>query len=227
MVNTILKRELKSNKNGHKLFDNQKSSDLHEIVENEELHSKDDLYVNLDVKDWDNIRERIYESCDEEEQLKRCQKYITLRILEQLQKRNKELEEYEVNKYLFIFRYDSEESYKKVENNFLGVNDVIDLLSFEENQVQRIHFIMNGNKNHLLCDALTPFLARDLPFSTSIYTSPNCFYSILIPGIKEKKYIWEEYEYTRFTEYNEGEKNVPKKKKNKKVKEKTTSVKIS
>lgn len=227
MVNAILKRELKSNKKGHKLFDNQKPSDLNELVENKEFHSKDDLYIDFNVKAWNIDRERIYESYDKEEQLKRCQQYVALRILEQLQKRNKELEEYEVYKYLFTFRYDSEDEYKKVENKFLGVNDVIDLLSFEENQVQRIHFIMNGNKNNLLCDALTPFLAKGLPFSTSIYTSPNGFYSTLIPGITEKKYIWEEYEYTRFIEHNEGEKNIPKKKRTNKVKEKTTSAKIS
>lgn len=82
---------------------------------------------------------------------------------------------------------------------------LLDLLSFEENQVQRIHFIMNGNKSPLLCDALTPFLAKDLPFSTSIYTSPNGFYSMQIPGLAEKKYIWEEY--------------IPKKKHKSKVKE--------
>lgn len=125
MENQILKREVKSNKKGHKLFDNQKASDLNELIENKELHYKDNLFVNLAIKDWYYDRDRIYETQDKEEQLKRCQKYVVLRILEQLQKRNPELEEYEAYKYLCIFRHDSEEAFKKVENNFLGVNDVI------------------------------------------------------------------------------------------------------
>ncbi len=217
MVNKILARELKSNKKGHKLFDNQKPSDLNELVENKDLYCKNDLFVDFAVKDWYYDQKLIYNSPDKEEQLKRCQKYVVLKILEQLQQRNEELKEYESYKYLIVFRNGTEDDYKQIENKLLGVNDIIDLLSFEENQIPRIHFIMNGNRNHLLCDALTPFLVNDLPFSTSIYTSPNGFYTTLIPFSKEKKYLWEECAYTRFKEYNEGEKNIPKKKRKKKT----------
>jgi phosphotransferase system HPr-like phosphotransfer protein len=208
MLNKIILRELESKSTEHKLFIHQNSSDLKELVKI--FNNKNELLINFDIKEWDKVFNTIHRIDNEEEKLFRCQEYIALKILEQLQKNNSDLNDLDIKKQLNAFKSNNELEYQKIKDKLFNTKDIIDILSLDDYKVDRLHFVMNGNKSITLCDSLCPYLEDALPFSTTIYTSPNTFYTAKIPFDKKNRWLWNACKYVRFDEFSEGVENIPK-----------------
>ena len=186
MVNNKLLREVESNKKGNVIFNDQKASDLEELKEI--LEKRGELVVDFPVDEWDKVGPYLMNRNDMT-QLQATRGYIASKILNAIKEKCPELKKYYEENRLFDFAYI---------DAIMKINNI---------NLKRIHFIMNGNKSAILCDALSILLSEEYGFDVSIYSSPNNFYTTVIPDYQEKVYLWQEYSYTSFYENEEGEKN--------------------
>ena len=186
MVNNKLLREVESNKKGNIIFNDQKASDLEELKTI--LEKRKELVVDFPVDEWDKVAPHLMNRNDMT-QLQATRGFIALKILNVLKEKCPDLKKYYEENRLYDFAYI---------DAIMKINNI---------NPERIHFIMNGNKSAILCDALSILLSEEYNFDVSIYLSPNNFYTTVIPDYKEKVYLWQEYSYTSYYENEEGETN--------------------
>ena len=194
MENKKIIKTIEENKEGNIIFGDQKSSDLQELKKI--LEERKDLVVDFPVAEWDMVAPYLIRKPDMT-QLAATRGYIAPKLLSVLKNKYPQLEKY----------YISEENPEKP-SLIYNLSYIRDLLEVENITPERVHFIMNGNQSAVLCDALSILLSDEYPFDVSIYTSPNVFYTTVIPDSKEKVYLWQEYNYTCFYGDKEGEKNI-------------------
>lgn len=193
MENKKLYRELSDNKRGNKIFHDQKSKDIEELKTI--VESNGELVVDFPVEEWDKVAPSLMRN-KEMTQLEATRSYIASKIFDNLKEKYSQLEVYDLN------------NSKEKPNLNYNLNYIRDILEIEDLAPKRIHFIMNGTKSAILCDALSILLSNDYSFDTYIYTSPNVFYTTVIPDSKEKVYLWQEYNYTYFYGDKDGEQNI-------------------
>lgn len=194
MENKKIIRELEKNEKGNNIFGDQKSQDLNELKDI--LKERKDLVVDFPVKEWDMVAPYLMRK-EDMTQLSATRSYVASKLLGTLKEKYPQLKKY--------YRSEGNPECPSLIYNLSYIND---LLEIEDIHPERVHFIMNGNKSAILCDALSILLDDNNPFDVSIYSSPNVFYTSVIPDNREKEFIWEAYNYTSYKENEEGEKNI-------------------
>ena len=190
MENKNIIRELESNKRGNNIFNDQKSSDLTELKEI--LEEGEELMVDISAEEWDRVAPSLMRRKNMT-QLSATRSYVAQMLLNVLKEKYPKIEKY---------IYYKASSHKP---NFLyNLSYIKDILEIEDIHPDRIHIIMNETKSAILCDAVSILLGDDYPFDVNIYTSPNVFYTTVIPDNRDKVFLWEEYDYTSYNANNEG-----------------------
>lgn len=207
MTNSKIIRELEKNKKGHIIFDNQKISDLNELKEI--LDKQDKIVVAFPYDEWEKVYDSIW-SEDRYQRVLETRKYIATKILVELEKKYPQLKEYGASQDIKYFTSGNRELYQE-KSHAMTIEDLEEIMSYEEIEVDRIHFIMNQTESDNLCDALSILLSDTTPFSVSFYSSPSKFSTLTIPEQKNT-FIYEVYSYTRYREYEEGKENIVSKK---------------
>ena len=210
MVNTKLVRELEKKNKGHILFDYQKPSDLWELKKI--LEERGEIVVDFSVMEWNEaFKVVLIDQVDGKEtsrektsKLNAARQYAATKLLAELEKKYPQVKEYGGSDFLPIFTEGDREKYEKKQETIYNLKDVEDILEVEGIKVDRVHFLMNGTRSDALCDALSMLLSDDTPFRVSIYSSPNGFYTCRVPDAKERIWIHQAYNYTRFSKYEEG-----------------------
>lgn len=197
-INQNIQREIENNTQGNIIFESQRESDGSRLEEL--LKDKDEILVDFS-NDWHEAQTLLYR-IDKESRLKATRQYVSIKILEALEERYPKIKEYEGSKNLDIFKKYDIESYKSKEKTLYNIQDVLDLLSIEDINIDRIYFMIHGES--LLCDALTILLSDDNPFNITIYSSESSFSTFYDPDSIEKKRISEIYSYTTFNKGEEG-----------------------
>ena len=196
MVNQLLLSELRKNEKDHKIFEYQRQKDLQELEE----YIKNipfEITISITQKDWYYPSLVIYSEEDRSDQIKACRKYLTAKILKELEKQYESLKKYEIQKQSDIFEKKEKNTYQQMKNKMYSIQELIEILSIEDIPIERIHVIITVKSSELLCDSLTVLLGDNLPFSTSVYLTQNNFYTIRIPE-EEHTLLWQAYRYKRF-----------------------------
>lgn len=198
MINNILKRELSKEDKIHRLFDHQKASDLCEL--SKILKEKDEeLLVEFTNKELDEVIGTILQDSKEESK-KRAEQYIALKIIQQLSKKDSDLSEDKVEDILEKFKHPDE----YYEDKYPSIEEAMLLIEMNES-IKRVHIILNGIRSAILCEGLIPMLNDEVEFGTSIYNSPNRFYSSVVNNNGNKTYLTNKYKFIIFDEDMEGE----------------------
>ena len=194
MVNKNITKELENNEKGHIIFNSQNPKDLKELEEI--LRENNELLVDFPVNEWDKFAPLLMSRRDMT-QLEATRRYVAGKPLETLKEKYPQIQKYFISK--------DNTDYPNLAYNLTYVKDILEL---EIINPERVHFIMNGNKSAILCDAISILLSDDNPFDVSIYTAPNIFYTSIIPDNREKVYMWQEYNYKTYHENEDGYRNV-------------------
>lgn len=194
MVNKNITKELENNEKGHIIFNSQNPKDLKELEEI--LRENNELLVDFPVNEWDKFAPLLMSRRDMT-QLEATRRYVAGKLLETLKEKYPQIQKYFISK--------DNTDYPNLAYNLTYVKDILEL---EIINPERVHFIMNGNKSAILCDAISILLSDDNPFDVSIYTAPNIFYTSIIPDNREKVYMWQEYNYKTYHENEDGYRNV-------------------
>lgn len=194
MVNKNITKELENNEKGHIIFNSQNPKDLKELEEI--LRENNELLVDFPVNEWDKFAPLLMSRRDMT-QLEATRRYVAGKLLETLKEKYPKIQKYFISK--------DNTDYPNLAYNLTYVKDILEL---EIINPERVHFIMNGNKSAILCDAISILLSDDNPFDVSIYTAPNIFYTSIIPDNREKVYMWQEYNYKTYHENEDGYRNV-------------------
>lgn len=194
MVNKNITKELENNEKGHIIFNSQNPKDLKKLEEI--LRENNELLVDFPVNEWDKFAPLLMSRRDMT-QLEATRRYVAGKLLETLKEKYPQIQKYFISK--------DNTDYPNLAYNLTYVKDILEL---EIINPERVHFIMNGNKSAILCDAISILLSDDNPFDVSIYTAPNIFYTSIIPDNREKVYMWQEYNYKTYHENEDGYRNV-------------------
>ena len=216
MENLIITRELrKDNNRENRIFNNQTSDDLKELYSIVQDEYDKEIAILFTSADFGNALFAI-RTKDYEKTLKRCDKYIALKIIDEIQERfdNERFKKIEIIPEISLFESGGEKTgkdyrYRRIEDNLPSTDDVIRMIEEEHLNINRIHFLIDNIPSEILSDSLTKFLSKDLPFGTSIYVAQNEFLSETIPAKDEIRYISEEYLYITYNRNNDGIKNCP------------------
>lgn len=212
MVNKNILKVLEENKKGHIIFESQDPRDLDELKYI--LKKRGDLVVDIPEKEWFVVAPLVFEE-NPAFRIQATRKYIAARLLVELEKKYPQLKEYGGTRHLEAIQTGDVETFKNEYDLLYSLDDIRDMLEIEGIQLNRLHIIMNGNRSNILCDAASVLLRDDNPYSTSIYTAPNMFYTSIIPDAFEKTNMRDAYNFTIYQKFDEGIVNKAKKKQKK------------
>ena len=204
MLNKKIIRELEENNRGHILFNEQNASDLDELKEI--LEERDQIVIDFPVEEWNNAK-KIIDNETKPFDLRTTRQYIATKLLDKLKDHYPQLKEYSSKRKKQIFESGDIEKYLENEDIIYNLYDVRDILDIEDIELDRVHFIMNGVRSNILCDALSVLLKDENPFDVSIYTSPDSFSTKTVPDRYDDSYLWEAYNFTVFNRFDEGIRN--------------------
>lgn len=200
MINQNLKKELQKDDKNHRLFNHQRSIDLHELSEILRYNKENILLIEFSNKELDEIIGTILQD-DNEEATKRSTQYIALKLLKELKEKDKSFSNIPVEKLLESFK--KEKDYLQNQDKYPKLEDVINLVNMNDS-VKRVHIIMNSIKSAIVCEGVIPLIGDNLNFGTSIYNAPNKFYPSAHKINEKIIYLTNMYSYIEFDENDNG-----------------------
>ena len=192
---------------GHIIFNSQRESDMGRL-ENL-LTDENKIFVLFDYEEWGPIQSMIYSIKDGTKHIPAGRKYIAAKIFQVLEERYPKLKEYEGSKSLEIFKQGNSSFYLEKENSLCGLDFLEEVLTTEEINIDRIHFIVRSIGSPVLFNSLSMLLSDDTPFKVSIYISETSFPYRDLHSSDERWYS-EMYSYTSYTMGKDGEPSIRK-----------------
>ena len=204
MVNSNLEKVYRENLKGHNIFEKQTSSDMKEFKEL--LEKENQIVIDFPQEEWNTAKKLIFLE-DPYHEIDVARQFVAAKILSALTKKYPQLEKYDAESRLDIFKTNKEHVFWEKCKTLYSLDNVMEILEIEDIKPDRIHFIMNGNNSNILCDALSILLRDNNQFNTSIYTSPNIFYTSVVPDSNRTQFLNQAYNYTLFHRSELGEVN--------------------
>ena len=192
---------------GHIIFNSQRESDMGRL-ENL-LTDENKIFVLFDYEEWGPIQSMIYSIKDGTKHIPAGRKYIAAKIFQVLEERYPKLKEYEGSKSLEIFKQGDSSFYLEKENSLCGLDFLEEVLTTEEINIDRIHFIVRSIGSPVLFNSLSMLLSDNTPFKVSIYISEASFPYRDLHSSDERWYS-EIYSYTSYTRGKDGEPSIRK-----------------
>ena len=213
MENKRIIETIQKNKKENYLFNNQNAKDLSELYDYIKAKKYDQIAIKITLEDW-LLYSKLIRTTNYEETLKRCDQFISLKIAETLNNKNKRLDALNASEKLQVFKRNDEEKYEEIKEELLTTKELNRFIELENIRISRIHFIIEQVPSVILADTLIPLLGSEKTYSVSIYVCPEKFISDTIPNINELHYINEVYDYTEFnkdelvSEYNHSKRKI-------------------
>ena len=192
---------------GHIIFNSQRESDMGRL-ENL-LTDEKKIFVLFDYEEWGPIQSMIYSIKDGTKHIPAGRKYIAAKIFQVLEERYPRLKEYEGSKSLEIFKQGDSRLYLEKEKSLCGLDFLEEVLTTEEINIDRIHFIVRSIGSPVLFNSLAMLLSDDTPFKVSIYISEASFPYRDLHSSDERWYS-EMYSYTSYIMGKNGEPSIRK-----------------
>lgn len=200
MLNQNINKELLRDDKIHRLFNHQKAADLSELSEILKYNDENILVLEFSNKELDEIIATILQDNDEESK-KRSTKYVALKLLKELSKKDNSVSNLHIDELLESFKRES--TYLENQDKYPSIEDVIELINLNKS-IKRIHIIMNNIRSAIICEGTVPLIGDNLNFATSIYNSPNKFYPSVIRLDEKIEYLSNLYSYIEYDENNTG-----------------------
>ncbi len=202
-INENLQKEVEGDREGHIIFNSQRSSDMGRLKKL--LEDQNKIFIDFE-NDWWNIYGIFYYDIkDKDERLNAGRQYVAAKILEALEKKYPQLSKYEASRTLEVFKKRDKEEYEKKKKTLWSITDVEEILDIEKITIDRIHFVMNGVESPVLHSALAILLSKEKPFNVTFYCSETSFGNGYDPDSTDRVCLTNKYSYTYF---NRGEKGL-------------------
>lgn len=197
IINEVRSEE--SKEKGHLIFNSQRESDMGRLKEL--LIDENKIFIQFDYEEWGPVMSMIYSIENVQKHIIAGRQYIALKILQALEEKYPQLMQYHGSENINLFNQGNLELYEKNDKLLWSIEDVFEILSFEEINIDRIHFIIRSIGSPVLLNSLTILLSDNTPFKVSFYASEVSFPSC---DLHSQKKVWYSDIYS-YTSFNKGE----------------------